>query len=71
MTALLEKAFAQVKQLPDADQDTVTEILLQTLTEFKQEKQQIEKKPCPQFGSAKGMFTLSPDFDTPMEDFQD
>ena len=26
-------------------------------------------KPCPQFGSAKGLITMSDDFDEPLEDF--
>ncbi|MDQ2799061.1 MAG: DUF2281 domain-containing protein [Armatimonadota bacterium] len=70
MTALLEKVLAQVSQLPDTEQDAVAARLLQTLTDFEQEKQQITPKPRPQFGSAKGMFTLSPDFDEPIRDLE-
>ena len=29
------------------------------------------EKPRPQFGSAKGMFTLAEDFDAPLEDFDE
>ncbi len=29
------------------------------------------KKPRPQFGSAKGLFTLSEDFNAPLEDFDE
>lgn len=29
------------------------------------------EKPRPQFGSAKGMFTLAADFDAPLEDFDE
>ncbi len=70
MTALLEKVLAQVSQLPDPEQDAVAARLLQTLTEFEQENKQAGKKPRPQFGSAKGMFTLSPEFDEPITDFE-
>ena len=30
-----------------------------------------KEKPAPKFGSAKGMFTLSDDFDEPLEDLDD
>ena len=66
MTALLEKVLAQVSRLPDAEQDAVAARLLQTLTEFEQENSRAGEKPRPQYGSAKGMFTLSPDFDEPL-----
>ncbi len=29
------------------------------------------EKPRPQFGSAKGLFTMTEDFDAPLEDFED
>ncbi len=70
MTALLEKVLAQVSPPPDTEQDTVAARLLQTLTDFEQEKHQMRQKPRPQFGSAKGMFTLAPDFDEPITDFE-
>jgi antitoxin (DNA-binding transcriptional repressor) of toxin-antitoxin stability system len=28
-------------------------------------------KPCPQFGSAKGLITISDDFDEPLEEFEE
>lgn len=28
-------------------------------------------KPCPQFGSARGLITMSDDFDEPLEDFEE
>lgn len=70
MTTLLEKVLAQVSQLPDTEQDAVAACLLQTLTEFEQGKQQTSQKPRPQFGSAKGMFTLAPDFDETITDLE-
>ena len=30
-----------------------------------------QEKPRPQFGSAKGMFTMAEDFDAPLEDFDE
>ncbi|MCY7347144.1 MAG: DUF2281 domain-containing protein [Pyrinomonadaceae bacterium] len=30
-----------------------------------------QEKPRPQFGSAKGLFTLAEDFDAPLEDFDE
>ncbi len=71
MTALLEKVLAQVSQMPDSEQNAVAARLLQTLAELEREKEQVAEKPRPQFGSAKGMFTLSPDFDEPITDFED
>ncbi len=71
MTALLEKVLAQVSQLPDSEQDAVAARMLQALTEFEQENKQTGKKPRPQSGSAKGMFTLSPDSDEPITDSQE
>ncbi len=77
MTALLEKAvetvLAQAALLPDAQQDAIALKLQQTLTEWTQESPlpPEDRKPRPQFGSAKGMFTLSPGFDDPITDFEE
>jgi antitoxin (DNA-binding transcriptional repressor) of toxin-antitoxin stability system len=30
-----------------------------------------DKRPCPKFGSAKGLIQLSDDFDEPLEDFEE
>ncbi len=77
MTALLEKAvetvLAQAALLPDAEQDAIALKLQQTLTEWTpaQPLPPEDQKPRPRFGSAKGMFTLSPDFDDPITDFEE
>lgn len=71
MTALLEKVWMQVSQLPDTEQDAVAARMLQTLTEFEQEKQQTTTKPRPQFGSAKGFGYMREDFEEPLEEFQE
>ncbi len=75
MTALLEKTvetvLAQAALLPDAQQDAIALKLQQTLTEWTQAQPlpPDDQKPRPRFGSAKGMFTLSPDFDESLEEF--
>lgn len=71
MTALLEKVLAQVSQMPASEQDAVAARLLQTLTEFAQEKQQVGERPHPQFGSAKGLGYMTDDFEEPLEDFKE
>lgn len=73
MTALLEKAFAQARQLPAEEQDAIALKLQQTITEWIQDQPLPidDRKSCPQFGSAKGMFMLSPDFDDPITDFEE
>lgn len=71
MTALLEKAWGQVSQLPEAEQDTVAAQLMRALVALGGENAPGGEKPRPQFGSARGMFTLTPDFDDPITDFEE
>lgn len=71
MTALLEKVWGQVSRLPEAEQDAVAVQLMRTLAELGGEKTQGGEKPHPRFGSARGMFTLTPDFDDPITDFEE
>ena len=71
MTALLEKAWGQVSQLPEAEQDAVAVQLMQTLAALGGGNAQGGEKPRPRFGSARGMFTLAPDFDDPITDFEE
>ncbi len=66
MTALLEKVFAQARQLPAEEQDAVALKLQQTLAEWTKENHTVLQKPRPRFGSAQGMFTLSSEFDEPI-----
>lgn len=67
MTALLEKAWQQVTQLPETEQDEMATLVLKTLEQKKDEP--LEARP--QFGSAKGLIWMSPDFEEPLEDFKD
>ncbi len=69
MTALLEQAVAQVRQLSDVEQDAAAKLLLEAVAEFQQGKP--EELPRPKFGSAKGLIWMAPDFDEPLEDFKD
>lgn len=71
MTALLEKVFAQARQLPAEEQDAVAERLLRTITQWTQEKNVPASKPHPQFGSARGLGFMTADFDEPLEDFKE
>lgn len=71
MTALLEKVWIQVSQLPDTEQDAVAARLLQTLAEFEQESKQTTAKPRPQFGSAKGLGYMRADFEESLEEFKE
>ena len=71
MTALLEKVLTQAYQVPVAEQDALAERLLQTLKEFQGEQGGKQEKPRPRFGSARGMFTLPPDFDALLGSFLD
>ncbi|MDQ2798189.1 MAG: DUF2281 domain-containing protein [Armatimonadota bacterium] len=64
MTALLEKAWEQVTQLPDAKQDEVAALVLKTL----EKKDEEPPEARPQFGSAKGLVWMSPDFEEPLEE---
>lgn len=41
------------------------------LLERKSKRKKANKKKTPKFGSCKGMFEMSPDFDEPLEDFKE
>ena len=71
MTALLEQAVAEARQLSEAEQDAVAQRLLQTLAEVRREYADAAHEPRPQFGSAKGLGYMTADFEEPLEDFKD
>jgi hypothetical protein len=56
-----EQVIALLEQLPDEQKQRVLTVLAQ------------KPPPCPQpqFGSAKGLITMSDDFDEPLEDFEE
>jgi hypothetical protein len=41
------------------------------LIEKKQKNKPLKKAKLPKFGSCRGMFEMSPDFDEPLEDFKE
>ena len=59
-----EKIFEKAQTLPEPTQAA----LLKLIESF--ENQPAEQKPRPQFGSAKGLIHMAPDFDEPLEDFK-
>jgi len=65
MTELLQKAFAEAANLPEAEQDELARNLLQDLAA----EGKLNTKKRPQFGSAKGSIQMSDDFDEPLQDF--
>jgi len=67
MTALLEKAWEQVSQLPEPEQDEVAALLLKTL---EQKESPVQPGEGRQPGSAKGLIWMSPDFEEPLEEFE-
>jgi hypothetical protein len=60
-------AYNKLAQLPKELQSEVIDFIDFLLN--KEEKKQ--PLPKPKFGSAKGMFTMKPGFDDPLEDFKE
>lgn len=60
-------AFIKLSQLPKNLQEEVMDFI-----DFLTNKKNRDKTPKkPKFGSAKGMFEMSPDFDDPLDDFKE
>lgn len=59
-----EKIFEKAQALPEPTQAALLK-LIETI-----ENPKLPAKPKPQFGSAKGMIHMAPDFDEPLEDFK-
>ena len=61
--------FGQLSKLPEEEKKSVSDYIAFLLE--KTEKENAGKpKPKAVFGSMKGMFKMSPDFDEPLEDFK-
>ena len=60
-------AYRKMSKLPEHLQKEVLDFIEFLLN--KKEKTDQHKKP--RFGSAKGLFTIKPDFDEPLDDFKD
>ena len=61
-----EKLFEKARVLPESTQAA----LLQFVEALAAAPEAIPAKPKPQFGSAKGLITIGPDFDEPLEEFK-
>lgn len=61
-----EKLFEKAQVLPEPTQLA----LLQFVEALAQKPQPSAPKPAPKAGSAKGLITIGPDFDEPLEDFK-
>ena len=61
-----EKLFEKAQALPEPTQAA----LLQLVESLAAKPMADAPKPKPQFGSAKGLITIGPDFDEPLEDFK-
>ena len=61
-----EKLFEKARVLPESTQAA----LLQFVEALAAAPEVAPAKPTPQFGSAKGLITIGPDFDEPLEDFK-
>ena len=59
--------YSKLVSLPDHLQSEVSDFI--DFLVMKTEKNEDKKKPV--FGSGKGMFVMSPDFDEPLDDFKD
>jgi hypothetical protein len=60
----------QFEMLPDSLKKEVLDFLGYLLQKYQQKPQKEDKKK-PKFGSAKGKYTLTPDFDEPLEDLKE
>jgi hypothetical protein len=61
-----EKIFRKAQALPEPTQTA----LLQIVESLAAKTGSQELGPKPQFGSANGLITISPNFDEPLEDFK-
>jgi len=62
--------YSKLASLPEKMKDEVSDFIDFLLSKAKAEKV-AESGKAAKFGSAKGMFTIMPDFDEPLEDFHE
>ncbi len=60
--------LTQIELLPNNLKKEVLDFIGYLLMKYNKEN---KKKSAPKFGSAKGKYVLSPDFDEPLEDFKE
>jgi len=63
------KLQREASKLPENLKRQVSDFI-DFLLEKKQKTSKKNRKKTPKFGSCKGMFEMSPDFDEPLEDFK-
>ncbi len=62
--------YNKLSSLPDQMKSEVADFIDFLISKAKADKKDVAP-PKPKFGSGKGMFTMSPDFDEPLEDFKE
>ena len=62
--------YSKLASLPEHMKSEVAEFIDFLMLKAQKEKKDLTKAK-PQFGSAKGMFKMSPDFDEPLDDFKE
>jgi uncharacterized protein DUF2281 len=62
--------YNKLASLPDKMKSEVSDFIDFLVSKAKSEKTE-PQRPTPKFGSGKGMFTMQPDFDEPLEDFNE
>ncbi len=65
----LEASLIQAARLNGLSPDAYAELLLRRALPELPDPQPDTMEPRPRFGSAKGLVTIPPDFDDPLEDF--
>lgn len=60
----------KLSSLPEQMKNEVNDFIDFLIAKAKKEHKEADK-PRPKFGSGKGMFKMSDDFDEPLEDFKD
>ncbi len=63
-----QQIINQLREMPESLKKEVLDFIGYLLSKHASEK---GVKKVPQFGSAKGKYTLANDFDAPLEDFKD
>jgi len=62
--------YSKLSTLPESMKAEVADFIDSLISKARKEKA-IKQIPKPKFGSGKGLFTMSNDFDEPLEDFNE
>lgn len=63
--------YNKLAALPENIKNEVSDFIDFMLSNSKNKKPVGADKPKPKFGSGKGVFTIKPDFDEPLQDFKE